>query len=179
MEDSFQRLARNGFIAGQAITVTPRAGRGLIVRTSSEPGSLSISRRKGAPLLSLEGPWVTRAVEGDAVRVRLSYRHAVIIPRIFAFSIRRTGAEAEISGLVVTVGACVWNLATRSPLKADQAIRRIKFDADWSNLILGTELIGNHRPSEVSITGPEASLAGAFLADLGYRPTDQPGLFVR
>jgi hypothetical protein len=178
VEDSYRRLALRGFRPGDPISVTPRAGRGLLVKAVQEPTGRSVARRKSAPLLSLEGPWVSSAIDGDMVRVRLGYRSAVIIPRVYAFHVKRHGLTVSIDGSQVIVNGQNVTLNTERPLRLSEPVSRVAFAAQWSNLIVGTEFIATHGPAEVYLTGAEASLASSFLLDAGYRQ-ETPNLFTK
>ncbi len=180
IEDSYHRLTRNNFSVGTQFTRRSRPGYGVILEPNIL-GEVTVSTRRGAPLLSLENSWLANQMPAqDAdVRVRVSVGNIVVMPRLRTFHVgRRFSDEATIVGNILTAGANTRQIDTLAPASIG-LIGNLTAHLDWTNLVYATEVMGNARPECVALSGDVLCirLAGKFLADGGYSERS-PGLFI-
>lgn len=169
LEDSFGRLSRNGFSAGDGVDVSHRAGSGLLVKKGDAFSKNSISARRNTPLFALDGAWVLRRFEhADFLRVRLSYNAISIVPRVITASITRAGVRAAISGNVLVVDHVGYQINTPKPTLLPFRIKALHASVDAANILYSMEVIINNRPESVTLDGVERSVASAYLVDAGY-----------
>ena len=174
IEDSYSRLTRNGFAAGSNITVNDRPGSGLILRRTEQLSRNSVSSRKGAPIIDIDGIWVLRRFEGsDFLRVRLSFNSAIIVPRVLTASVARAGEVAQIRGNILLVAGTQFAINTPKPARIPFSISELSIDVSAANLLYAMETIINNRPANVSVTGSESPIASAYLTDAGYTPNGE------
>lgn len=177
IEDGFSRLQRNGFGVGVPIDVLPRSsGAGLIIRVAKTPTRRKVAKRRGMPLLSLEGPQVLACLPWDEVRVRVSVGAVAVLPRAFALLFRMAVGVAVISGTTVRVGGVVRELVNARAVKLPEGGAECDFYADEDNVFWGCEFVSNHRPGLVRVHGVEKGLVEAYLCTMGYQPDENGDL---
>lgn len=173
IEDSSGRLSRNGFDGGMQFDAVARPGVGVVI-VPDLLGGLTVSRRAQLPLLSVENRWLGHQLPVDEVRVRVSVKNIIVMPRLRLFGIVRNEAETwNVRGLVVQTPAGERMLGGCRPL-AMRGAGRINVELDWNNIVFATELIGGARPAAVSLSGDELCqrVAGKFLQDGGFTFAD-------
>ena len=169
LEDSYNRLTRNGFPAGTKIAVTDRPGSGLIVRHGELDSKKTVSSRRNAPLLSLDGAWVLRRFEGaDFLRVRLSFKTLIIVPRVITSNITRSGCSGYVTGTTLVVDNIGYSIKTQKPLLLPMRLKSLALNITTDNILYAMEIVVNSRPESVTLSGHEMSVASAYLLDVGY-----------
>jgi hypothetical protein len=181
IEDSFDRLSRNGFTPGTSFEPQFRPGVGLVLAPTAI-GSLTVSQRRGVPLLSYERPSVSHQFEATPdVRVRISVNHVTIMPRLRVFSIGGLRNETwNLSGLTVATPSGSISLEGGSPVHAPKVVQTLRAELTEANLVAATEFMNNVLAPRLELSGEAllVHIAGQFLSDGDYK-AEGPGIFVR
>lgn len=175
LEDSHGRLTRNGFAPGTRLTVSPRLGPGLALRTCPT-GSLTVSRRREHAILSYESRDLgLRFIEPEA-RVKVSVGLVQVLPSLRVFSIRAIANEEWTiakAGILLTPKAPAIRLHTGRE-RAPGRPTTITWEVTESNLVAATDFIAWAKPPKVVVQmAPcaDAEIQGdLFLPDLPVNP---------
>jgi hypothetical protein len=170
IEDSYGRLARNGFVAGTGFDASHRAGVGLVI-TPSTLGSYSVTPRGQRSVISLEQRGLSDALRARDVRVRICVKSIVVMPCLRLFHVAKSVDQVwSIEGTDIFTPEGRASLLTTRPRTFRTSPLRIKFDARPENIAFATEIIGNAKPAEVELSGDELMcvVAAQFLRAAGY-----------
>jgi hypothetical protein len=179
LEDSANRLTRNGFTAGTMLVARRRAGPGLDLLPRAI-GDYTVSHRHRLPILSLENPLVAEAFPVDEIVVRMSVGLISLVPSIRMFSVRASTAEVwTVEGGAVRTPREVVRFGALPALPSGRP-GMVEAFLDEANLIAGTELIANVKPAEIRLhaDGLVALTATQFLKGCGWTEA-APGVLRR
>ncbi|MDD2766079.1 MAG: hypothetical protein PHE83_19115 [Opitutaceae bacterium] len=179
IEDSAQRLSRNGFEPGTMLNAQRRAGPGLNLRPQTL-GDYTVSHRHQTPIISLENPMVAQAFLVDELLVRISVGLISIVPSIRAFAVRMAQDEHWTirDNTVITPRAILPFAAT--PIHPAGRPMVMEAQITDRNLIAATELIAWAKPAEIHLQadGLAGLTATQFLKGCGWQEIS-PGFLRR
>ncbi|MCS6273996.1 MAG: hypothetical protein H2169_06600 [Opitutus sp.] len=166
VEDSYNRLSRNGFGPGTVFNVEPRGGPGLNLR-SSILGGYTVSQRRGAAILSLENVGRVARFDDPEVRVRISVNLVQVFPSLRVFSVRARSQEVWAitgDGLLSTPSGSLIIKTGREPYAGRPDSIRVEMSG--VNLVAATDFIARIKPRLVEVVPASVTATNAGQAEL-------------
>lgn len=171
IEDSFDRLTRNGFAPGTSFNVESRMGPGMILR-ASVLGENTVSKRKRAPVAYVKNRRVAAAFPVDEVRFRVSVGMIVAVPSVRAFSIHSIAAGEvwmmDDAGVTTPSGVFTFGAA---PLRIAGRPEKLIVNLSAANIVPATETAAAVKPGAIELRGDEfcGRIAAQFFTAAGWQ----------